>query len=1631
MKFELGDIIELNNETRAFIKYIDSKQLELILENKEEILINIVDGIIKDNDINSISLLSRSEKKGYAKQNDLIENKWIDIYFGGDIPFTLTGIITRQERDVIEIKLINNEIIYIDFEYKGIPKHYKIEKIQKRSPPNDKYIQEEKEEVDVEVEEYDIFNQMFEGEQEEIVQVFEVNEQDRKYHILSQKEDLLDDILSKVPTSKRTIDLKYKSNQIVNRFEELYNEYIHDDKITKIDENLIPIERDLIDNKKPEWIIPIVNNIRNIYTYEGDKFDSDREDIILISENVNNLMEEEVYKTNVQHLCNEKEIYGKALVDNFDNMLSSCVSTNESQLILNTKELQHVNYNEVMNVIGYSVLPKVYTDIHEKTESLNMISKKSILNNKYLDTWKLNEYQETDELFLDDSISLHYINNCNEHLDIFPDVNKSIDIVLETLNPTDFLSFHNIYEYLAKVSVYKNDLHINNTNNLIKKLTSFQKYYERKNNEKIKTKKIKDITFRNETTSLLGKYSDIILENYKIQNNASDEEMYSIFLYVDNNHLYTSIISQNDIDLFTNVNIREIIEKKLNELEEKQKENTKQCDEIKLVKQYVALDELESDNGVDNIYVDKKYDDTRYEIIDEFKKQEETMSIEELKEFLIKHLLNNVGMNQKQANEEADALILKKRKVYEGDYAVLEENDNVTYFRRENNIWKIDETKSIENEREYFCNSRRPCFQLKDECLSTESTILNIETQNTNDILKNVINEEQITIEQIKHFIQDNFNFALNNINTKLRMLNNFKYDKLKSKLSLTDNEIIETSPYEYLKNKILSLPFQRKFLILDKFITTLIGNEDDTWLYCIKTNLKLLPSYYKKLVHAYKVGNYDIEVNNICRDIGTISDNGDRWVDKRTGYTIKMIQFETNHINHSVIEKEVEYVSISKDKLFIQNIVSYLLNYFPIRNQEKYIVDDVLRLSKKMVNTLQEFKNKFPDEKNIEKKYENHKIQTIIPIAGLYVLIYVQTHIPSINTKITFPNCKFSLGGFPLDPKGNKKGLDYIACILKAGSKTYSDYWNVFKNKDTKFISNAMYSIYKFIKDDVKIKEKMKNKQNEIVNKVNEYEPWLSFLPIPEVESIEKIIPLDNKYYTTIDNLINKSDKKQQLYLDMLDIKIKNYSYFIQYVLQKKINKESILIEYNNFVQNTCCMNLLQKPNNMIQYLSLDVINNAINTINVLKQKQKMYKYNPSFILSNENASQQLVTKTIDEIKINITKFNKISIKNVELNTWKDLLYNILEKEGNNLDENIESVLYDIVENKDIDEIKKYIMSYNFEKTESINEFIRNYSFDNVKIKTFLLSIHNIETISSTLFLNSKESTTVNLITFLKQCICKITRDDSMQTQESYVFIEKYVPQHWNLSKQHVKDVQNILHDEHDNFSTNAFLKKVYTNNLMNKLHCIQKITKILPYVWIKYTDFLIELHKFLFIYSINSVIDNISYIDMNEAYEESENDFNDDEIIQEQLLKNISLFLISSLEKCMVHFQRININEKKLKDRNVKLRTDEKERKIQFLESLDPDKRKIQKYLKQAKLGDWSIGLQKGFREYDASFYDREREALINEMNMYKDQDLSMANMELYDNDQYNELLAQREEDIERNDMFNDDNDGNIEDN
>lgn len=338
---QYGDIIEIvspaneeYHETTNYIHYIDNKQIRLtnVTSLKERQLNFTEDGLLTDESIQQIILISRSDEKGYASQHNLLPNTWINIFFNGEIPAIICGQISNLEEDMIEIITYPDmKTIYIDFKYQGLPLDIPIEKIHIREKPaslkttgslammkdslmeGTEYVEPEERAV-IESTEFDEYiSKVPEGKEEdkdiretlhelyvdantitfgenleEIVQLVEVPQGEQRYSIDVQVNDMMEELLSTIPNSQRNTQVLDNIHTMIARYtslRELYSKFddnnnVYDKKINTATHK--PLVEKLYNlNTNLKWIIPVVANRKKINT-SGTSLESDD----IISENM-------------------------------------------------------------------------------------------------------------------------------------------------------------------------------------------------------------------------------------------------------------------------------------------------------------------------------------------------------------------------------------------------------------------------------------------------------------------------------------------------------------------------------------------------------------------------------------------------------------------------------------------------------------------------------------------------------------------------------------------------------------------------------------------------------------------------------------------------------------------------------------------------------------------------------------------------------------------------------------------------------------------------------------------------------------------------------------------------------------------------------------------------------------------------------------------------------------------------------------------------------------------------------------------------------------------------------------------------------------------------------------------------
>lgn len=326
IKLQLGDIVRVYaptdsalHEQTFYVYYYDPTSLiELVhVSNMSRHDISLKDGILLETKIEKITVLNRSIHKGFARQNNLIQGSWIELMFDSTFQVIITGMITHLEEDMIQITTYpEQQVLYIDFAYKGIPKHIPLKSICFRNKPASYRPEEgESSESKDEYRDDDVtshFNELGEEEtdmpkelrmeesyseslKEDYLRELSVtptpevykNSIDLAPHVITydvdvQMNELLDDLIFKLPDDKRSSRKMKEIYTHVNRFKELRELYSTFDEYHQVSgyirhENpraFKPLVDDLYDmTERIPWIVPVATIVRRLYS-ESDKLES-------------------------------------------------------------------------------------------------------------------------------------------------------------------------------------------------------------------------------------------------------------------------------------------------------------------------------------------------------------------------------------------------------------------------------------------------------------------------------------------------------------------------------------------------------------------------------------------------------------------------------------------------------------------------------------------------------------------------------------------------------------------------------------------------------------------------------------------------------------------------------------------------------------------------------------------------------------------------------------------------------------------------------------------------------------------------------------------------------------------------------------------------------------------------------------------------------------------------------------------------------------------------------------------------------------------------------------------------------------------------------------------------------------
>ena len=413
----IHDIIKINSSDDIFkhlflvVKITNNSITIVDIKNKQPITLNIdSEHNIKQYDISSIEILKRKKKESYALKHNYITKTWIALQFNQD---TIYGKIVELKDDIITVRLYpNNEIIYIDFNYTGLPTNIPLKSIKitskdeviKKTSKDEETADKDEETADKDEEtadkdgsikseasEEDIFKSKdktnwgdsdSESEEEvdeelkddidleynddenifldqddiEISDEIEtlkheviLDESKKIFSLEKQVQDLLNNILLSVPNKLRTTDVMNNIYTLLNRYKQLKDQFLDEDHNNKV-----------ILKKKHNK--PLIDSLKHLSKKKGW--------IIPVVENKKTIF------------CNnsESELQDEStLLDSYDDInISSMIEarTEESEKLGKERSVTNDNNKYKHYLESIETLFNPYTNKHNNSSILNTVDNK-------------------------------------------------------------------------------------------------------------------------------------------------------------------------------------------------------------------------------------------------------------------------------------------------------------------------------------------------------------------------------------------------------------------------------------------------------------------------------------------------------------------------------------------------------------------------------------------------------------------------------------------------------------------------------------------------------------------------------------------------------------------------------------------------------------------------------------------------------------------------------------------------------------------------------------------------------------------------------------------------------------------------------------------------------------------------------------------------------------------------------------------------------------------------------------------------------------------------------------------------------------------------------------------------------
>lgn len=704
------------------------------------------------------------------------------------------------------------------------------------------------------------------------------------------------------------------------------------------------------------------------------------------------------------------------------------------------------------------------------------------------------------------------------------------------------------------------------------------------------------------------------------------------------------------------------------------------CASYVIAKKYKTKVELEADNNI-AVFYDKEFDKTPYDIKDslmaKFDNERERFAREHAanasyedatangyvgnekqwlkREYLSTKLQSKYKYATNDATEMADTLIEGMKKVRDGEYAVFYNTNTgkLEYYVRRNNEWSLAENVSKDlflDETNMLCDMQPLCSYSEEQLQQSKCNDVAVTKDMVkNALLKNMIDQfddkyvvsKKDHLQRLEKIYAQLFHVFETSVN--IATINKYKNNDKQYAigLELIDEPEVVTSPYAKFKDIILGQSnLAQKYDNIIKFARRftrdpLESNKEDVhWLYCIKTNVKLLQKYLLDLATAFSTNpdGYTNVLKIIIKENGVLSEDGDKIVDKYSGYEITQINFSTDEGYEDGFKSQTREVLesdwgdttgvtsssskpltvLSPETQLITKIVGAISTVigFTIPAQMEFIIRNVKNTMNEIMPTKEELaiKNEVLEKKgkNVV-SYEDTKETVLLYLTlGMYV-VATQTSIPPIKTRKTFPGCNTSFAGFPLENNKDMSFINYLSCIVHK-IRTSSTPWKALMKKKEDYIATNIFNyIEQHLLTNQEVLQSIKNKQEYIHSSLSGIHEKLivarfsiqnmtTYLPPLNPIHLTNLHPVATSFNQSLLHNLQTGSFRQHEEMCTLEAKIIFFSLAIQSEIQEvidevvtkniaKTHKYNLLINHGSTLalQNACCNE--EYTNNSLDY--------------------------------------------------------------------------------------------------------------------------------------------------------------------------------------------------------------------------------------------------------------------------------------------------------------------------------------------------------------------------------------------------------------------------------------------------------------